>query len=236
MSEKDTVNHFDKRQAESYDARWQALAPLNDSLHLQLSLVLEEAPEEARVLCVGAGTGAELIALARRFSTWRFLAVDPSAPMLEVCRRKAEANGVADRCAFHVGHVSDVPEAEGVFDAATSLLVSHFIVNLEERLRYFRDIRERLRPGGVLVTSDLCEAPRGQQAELMPVWLRMMRYAGATSEQVEGMLTSYEQNVSMLPEQAMENLLIEAGFSHPTLYAQSLLIRSWFARAKQTHA
>ncbi len=231
MRRKNTVDHFDKQQAEVYDARWQALAPFSESLHLQLGLVLAELPEEARILCVGAGTGAELLALAKRFPKWRFLAVDPSEPMLEVCQRKVEESDIGDRCTFHVGYVHEISDTEELFDGATSILVSHFIVDREERLRFYREIRKRLRIGGLLVTSDLSEAPRGQQVELMPVWLRMMQYAGATSEQVQGMLDAYQENVSMLPEEAMESLLMEGGFAQPTLFAQSLLIRSWFARA-----
>ncbi|EDY85040.1 Methyltransferase domain family [Verrucomicrobiia bacterium DG1235] len=231
MRNNQTSNSFDKQQADSYDSRWKTLAPFNESLHLQLALVLSELPEHARILCVGAGTGAELLALAKRYPKWRFLAVDPSQSMLEVCQRKVEESGFSDRCAFHAGFVSEIPDTECQFDAATSILVSHFLVESGERLLYFREIRKRLRLGGLLATGDLSEAPRGQQVALMPVWLRMIQHAGATFEQVQGMLDAYERSVSMLPEEAMESLLVEAGFERPTLFAQSLLIRSWFARA-----
>lgn len=223
---------FDKQNAESYDTRWAELAPFNESLHLQMRIILGELPANSRILCVGAGTGAELLALAELFPKWRFLAVDPSEPMLEICQRKADENGIADRCDFLVGFVHDIPDTNRCFDAATSVLVSHFILDRAERLNYFQEIKKRLRQGGLLVTTDLSEAPRGQQAELMRVWQRMMEHVGATAEQVEGMLEAYKKSVSMLSEESLEALLREAGFEQPTQFAQTLLIRSWFARTE----
>lgn len=234
MTNKNTANYFDKQQADSYDERWAALAPFNESLHMQLGLILGDLPEKARILCVGAGTGAELLALAKQFPQWSFLAVDPSLPMLEKCREKAKTSGISDRCNYHAGHISDIPDTEGAFDAATSILVSHFIVDRSERLRFFQGIRNRLRPEGFLITSDLSEAPRRQQQELMQVWIRMMKHMGANAKQVEGMLAAYDENVAMLSEENMESLLEEAGFEKPTLFTQSLLIRSWFARASSS--
>ena len=77
-----------------------------------------------------AGTGQELVYLAEKFPRWRFAAVEPSAPMLAVCRRKAEERGVAPRCVFHEGYLDSLPPS-APFDAATSLLVSQFILDPE---------------------------------------------------------------------------------------------------------
>jgi tRNA (cmo5U34)-methyltransferase len=124
--------HFDATNAASYDERWAPLLPLRDSLHLQIGLLLQDLAAEARVLCVGAGTGAELLALARLFPTWHFVALDPSEPMLTICRQRAEAGGIVSRCEFHAGYVDDLPDRQE-FHAATSLLVSHFLIEPAQR-------------------------------------------------------------------------------------------------------
>lgn len=85
------------------------------------------------------GTGSELIYLAQRFPQWHFTAVEPSAPMLDVCRRRVEACGIASRCVFHEGYLDSLP-GSGAFDAATSLLVSHFILERGARSNFFRAI------------------------------------------------------------------------------------------------
>jgi tRNA (cmo5U34)-methyltransferase len=55
---------FDESHAAAYDERFAKLAPMQDALHLVTQLALAELPADARVLCVGAGTGAELVHLA----------------------------------------------------------------------------------------------------------------------------------------------------------------------------
>ncbi|AOS43826.1 hypothetical protein Verru16b_00884 [Lacunisphaera limnophila] len=224
-------NAFDAQHAAVYDDRWAPLAPLRDSLHLQMRFVLQQLPAAARVLCVGVGTGAELLALARFFPGWRFVAVDPSAPMLDVCRRKAAEAGVADRCEFHSCFIHEVPAGEP-FDAATSVLVSQFITDRARRTEFFREIARRLRPDGLLITADLITAPDGQHERLLGVWSQMMRHVGASEAQIQAMFATYEHDMALLAAPVMEALLVEAGFDRPVRISQSLLIHAWFARRK----
>ncbi|HEY0966261.1 MAG TPA: class I SAM-dependent methyltransferase [Opitutaceae bacterium] len=230
MTQPASPSHFDAQQAANYDDRWAPLAPLRDSLHLQIAMVLRELPSTAHLLCVGAGTGAEVLALARFYPEWRFTVVEPSLPMLEVCRRKATEAGIAARCTFHGGYVDTLPVTTAAFDAATVLLVSHFITDRATRTAFFREVAVRVRSGGWVITADLTTAPDGRQARLFPVWQQLLRHAGATAEQVQAMLAAYERDVSLLPERELEALLEAAGFADPVRFSQSLLIHAWFAR------
>lgn len=224
-----TPNHFDRQSAERYDERWAPLAPLRDSLHLQMRLILQELPTEARVLCIGAGTGAELLALAKAFPSWRFVAVDPSAPMLDVCRQRAEQAGITGRCEFHAAYVHELP-ADLRFDAATAILVSQFVTDPVQRIAFFREIARRLQPGSPLVSADLAHLPTDQHAQLLPVWRRLQALSGATPEQIEQTMAAYGRNVAVLPPAEIEAMLVQAGFAAPVPFSQSLLIHAWFAR------
>ena len=51
---------FQGDEASAYDNRFAKLAPFKEALHLVLSMALADLPVDARVLCVGVGTGAEL--------------------------------------------------------------------------------------------------------------------------------------------------------------------------------
>lgn len=219
---------FDQ-QAEVYDQQWAKIAPLRDALNLLVAAVFANLPAESRVLCVGAGTGSEILYLAQRFPGFRFTAVEPSGPMLEVCQRWAHAQGIAERCVFHQGYVESLPES-GPFDAATSLLVSQFILDAQERLAFFRSIADRLRPGACLASADLC-ADRDTPAylSLLEVWMRMMHAADVPDEMVQRMRTVYARDIGILPPAQLADIIATAGFDAPIPFFQGGLIHACYA-------
>src|SRR5690606_12507615 len=137
---------FDQ-QAAGYDRQWAKTAPIRDCLYFLLEPLLAPLPAEARVLCVGVGTGQEMAHLAAAHPGWSFTAVEPSGAMLEACRQRADAEGFATRCRFHHGFLETLP-ADAPYDAATCFLVSQFITARAERVRFFSCIASRLRPAG----------------------------------------------------------------------------------------
>ena len=52
------------------------------------------------------------------------------------------------------GYLNSLPDTE-YFDVATSILISHFIINPEDRINYFSEIALRLRPESYLMSDDL---------------------------------------------------------------------------------
>lgn len=219
---------FDAQRAAAYDQQFAQLAPMRDALHLVARLVLSDLPSDARVLCVGVGTGLELLDLALAFPRWRFTAVEPAAPMLAICRQKVAANGLNERCALHEGYLESLP-AQPPFDAATVLLVSHFLVEYAARRAFFAEIAERLRPGGYLVTADLANGPSpGTFERLFEVWARALRHAGMTPEQVAGMRDSYGRDVALSAPGEVERIITDAGFDPPVQCFQALLMHGWY--------
>ncbi len=122
---------FDAGHAEVYGRQFERIRAAKDALHLLLAVRLRRLPDHACVLIAGAGKGAEARHLAALHPGWRFTLADPSEAMRAVARRHAEAEGIADRCTFHVGTVSSSPH--DAHDAATSLLVSQFLTDATAR-------------------------------------------------------------------------------------------------------
>jgi len=229
MKPEELKETFDQ-QASGYDKQSAKIAPIHDGLHFLLEAVFSDLPSEARVLCVGVGTGAELVHLAQKFPLWRFTAVDPSGAMLEVCRAKAEEMGFVERCHFHEGYVESLP-VKGMHDAATCFLVSQFILEQEARSAFFHSIAQRLKPGGILASSDLASDVGSKvYEELLKDWLYMMTAAEVTPERLEQMRVTYDNHVSILPPMTVAAIIESGGFETPVQFFQAGLIHAWHSK------
>lgn len=221
---------FDEARAEAYDTQFQMGRPFMDNLHLVTRIVLAGLPADARILCAGAGTGAEALYLASVFPGWQFTLLDPSEAMLNVARRRTDAAGVSDRCTFHVGYMESL-NAPAPFDAATSFLVSHFITDTDERQRYFNEISARLKPGALFVNADIAADMTAETfPALMEAWLGFYALLGMPEEGRKAFPEMFGRDVAAHPPQKVEELIKAARFDQPVPFFQSLLIRGWFTR------
>lgn len=226
----DEIKAIFDQQAAGYDARWAKTAAIRDALYLLLDAVFSGQRDDAGVLCVGVGTGEEIHYLARRNPGWTFTAVDPSGAMLEICREKAERGGYASRCRFHEGYVDSLP-AGTAFDAATCFLVSQFILDESARTGFFRQIAARLRPGGILASSDLASDVTSAEYEaLLELWLAMLQASGIPAAGLEQMRAAYARDVAVLPPAKVAAIIEAGGFDTPVLFYQAGLIHAWFSK------
>lgn len=231
MQQEEITALFDK-QAASYDQQWSKLAPINDALHLLTRAVLSDLPPKAKILCVGAGTGTEILYLAQTFPDWHFTAVEPSTAMLDVFRRRAEEQGISSRCVFHPGYLDSLPAGEP-FDAATAFLVSHFIQERQVRSAFFQSIAERLSPAGSLISSDLAgDLTASACQNLLDVWFRVMSGSGTlpSAEAITHMREAYRRDVAILPPQDVRDIIMRAGFDAPVQFFQAGMIHAWYAK------
>jgi len=222
---------FQGDMAASYDARNAPMTPLRDALQfLTARLFLQDLPQEARILCVGAGTGLEILYLAGIAPGWTFTAVDPSGDMLAVCRSRLAEAGLTDRCQVFQGYIDEFGQ-ETRYDAATSILASHFITDRGERQRYFSEIAARLEPGAVLVNADL-SGDRTTPAfpELEHAWLAALRATGMDDEGVTSYRENLDTSVGLLAPADLAELIASAGFTPPVQFYQGGLIHGHFAR------
>lgn len=220
---------FDQ-QAAGYDRQWAPMAPINACLYYLLDAVLADLPADARVLCVGVGTGKELAYLAERHPGWRFTAVEPSGAMLDICSSRMDEAGSASRCTFHEGYLDSLPE-QAPHDAATCFLVSQFLLQPEARTAFFAAIAARLLPGGILASTDLASDTRSREYEaLLQAWMNMMGAAGIPPEGQARMRAAYASDVAVLPPDEVAAIVAAGGFDVPARFFQAGLIHGWFSR------
>ncbi|WNJ77426.1 class I SAM-dependent methyltransferase [Cedecea neteri] len=224
----DTNDIFNAAFSRQYDASSERLKDISNNLHTLLSLLLRDLPEDAHVLCVGVGTGTEIIRLANQYPGWRFTGIDPSPDMLSVCQEKLELEGLNDRCTLIEGHVIDVPEQDK-FDAALCLLVAHFIQH-PQRGGIYQHIADRLKPAGQLISAEIAgdmEAPEfdGQLRN----WVALQQAYTQRQRDIAEVKAELNQRLLLLPPRQTEALMREAGFASATPFFQSLLIHGWQA-------
>lgn len=204
------------------------LVPGFADLHRMVTLLLSErAPDDARVLVLGAGGGLELKAFAKARPGWRFDGVDPSAEMLNLAQ--ATLGPDAARARLHHGLIDIAPE--GPFDAAACLLTLHFVAH-DERLRTLGAVRGRLKPGAPLAVAHFSFP---QEPDDRSLWLS--RYAafavasGVEPSQAENARSMIAARLPILAPEDDEQLLRDAGFSGVSLFYAGFAFRGWVAYA-----
>ena len=219
---------FDQQVA-GYDQQWAGMAPIRQTLYLLLDALFVGLPADARILCVGAGTGAEIGHLAERFPGWRFTALDPSGAMLEVCRQRAERGGFLQRCDFHEGYL-DTLAPGAAYDGATCFLVSQFLLEPAARTGFFGQIAQRLKPGGLLASVDLAADIHSPAYEvLLHGWMTLMAAAGVDAQMLERARTAYARDVAVLPAPQVAGIIQAAGFAAPVQFFQAGLMHGWIS-------
>ena len=228
-SESPAKDFFTKEIAQAYDANNSRLAPIADNMHFLIRLTLHDLPPEAKILCVGVGTGAEIFALAKIFPQFTFVGVEPSEAMLEVCQERVNSSGIANRCQFIHGYVQDVPPVE-TFDAALAILVGHF-VKREERASFYQNMVSRLKKGGVLINTEISydlNAP--EFLTTLKHWERVQTLMGATSESLAKLPQTLREVLTVLPPTAVEDSLRRSGISTPVRFFQAFMISGWYGK------
>lgn len=214
--------------APSYDERNRPLARNSENLHFLINLILADLPEDARILCVGIGTGADILALATDHPGWSFVGVDPSEAMLAVCAERLEKAGLTDRCVLVHGYAQDVTGA-AAFDAVVTLFVAHFIP-LEERPALYEDMNARLKPGGYLITAEICydlNAP--EFPSMLKNWQQVQKLMGATPESLSALEDTLRNRLSVISPEETERLIRDSGLSLPVRYYQAFMLSGWYA-------
>jgi ubiquinone/menaquinone biosynthesis C-methylase UbiE len=139
-----------------------ALAPL-DHFHGRGVLATKEiaallAPKAGeRVLDIGCGIGGPARWIADKFGC-HVTGVDLTAAFCRAAEMFNAATGMADRVRILQGNALALPLEPDSFDRAYS---QNVIMNIADKVAFYREALRVLRPGGVLALSNVCIGPNG---------------------------------------------------------------------------
>ncbi len=226
------ANFFTKEVSQSYDERNSKLTPISGNMHFLIRLVLKGLPTRARILCVGVGTGAEILSLASAYPEWTFVGLDPSDSMLDVCRERLKEAGVLSRCELVHGYIQDLANGQKYeqFDAAVSVLVGHF-VKREERVGFFQHIAARVAKGGYVVNTEISfDLASAEFPSMLKNWEQVQTLMGATPESLAALPTQMREALTILPPSEVESLMRQSGIALPVRFFQAFMISGWYGK------
>lgn len=224
---------FDTSRAGEYAHQSRIALAGYDACHELSACMMSAALGEgrrARVLVVGAGgTAGEIITAARLEPEWSFVAVDPSPPMLDLARAHLIEAGMLDRVEIVPGSVADL-DSSSPFDAAIMIGVLHHLPGDAAKQDILAQIALRLQPGAPLIVAGNYRTYASQPL-FMAAWATRWRMNGLAPDEVQFKMNKILQGAEPpRSEEAVNSLLIEAGFEEPIRFFASLFWGAWLAR------
>lgn len=230
----ETKIEFDRDRALEYDLDIRKAIPGYEALHDMGSILLQNSlTASAKLLVVGCGTGVELIIYCQHNREWRLTGVDPSKEMMAIAQEKLANQGFSERVCLHTGYIDTLKTTEPM-DAATLILVMHFLPNDGAKLELLQNIAQHLKPGADLILADLY----GDQslpyfAQFKKAWkdFYLSRLDEASKIKTEPkFLPSIENSIHFITEAKTIELLQVAGFNQVTKFYNAFLFGGWIAK------
>lgn len=208
---------FKGEQATHYDERITRLVPGYQLLHgltgAQLQVLF---PDEASILVVGAGTGKEIVELAKLNASWSFIAQDISEDMLAIADQNFTNLGLKNRVQIHHGDLSSLATQ---VDCALCLLVLHFLEDNGDKKMLLNQMNRVLKAQAPLFIADLMRPETQFEREAQLVFCRTL---GLTEIGQTRMHHNLVHEFYPLDRMRLSELLDECGFNAPHPFFKAL--------------
>ncbi|HEX2909778.1 MAG TPA: class I SAM-dependent methyltransferase [Chloroflexia bacterium] len=233
MSDKPEGINFDTSpplQVVQYDNTVSKFVPGYEAIfQMALAYLRTIVAASGEVLIVGAGSGKELLTFGQAMPGWLLTGVDPSAHMLAIAREKLVQHNLTERVNLQQGVVEDLGVSRK-FQAATCILVMHFLPDNGEKLSLLSAIASRLNPGSPLILVDIYGGPEFVK-EFGPAWIKHGHQMGLPLEQMQQLEKSHG-TFYPIDEARTLALLEQAGFEQIRRFYSALVYGGWIAQRK----
>lgn len=226
---------FNHTLANEYEKGIRRTLPSYDAmLRLIQTFYRSTLHEHAEMLIVGAGSGNEILQLADGRPHWSFMGIDPSESMLDIAKERLQS--LPNDLSFYQGTLLDTHLPAIKFDAASCVLVLHFIQGYEDKLSTLKEICNHLKPGAPFVLVSKYGRPGTIETELQfdlwrSYWLQHTKLSVADVAEMEKSIRA----LSFMAEEDILTLLQEAGFITPSRFFATTLFGGWVCFKEEEH-
>lgn len=225
---------FNSEIAALYEKNTRISIPTYDGLFnmVQSYFRMQLGDNPANVLVVGAGGGNEISAWGPSNPPWTFTGVDPSEQMIKIAQQKATQLEMKQRVNLIQGTVEDLPKNKFKFDAASCILVLHFIADEQEKLKLLRTIKDNLKSGAPFVlVSAYGDRDDAELLDRINVWKSFWLDGGYELSKVDELGRSI-MKISFIPEDHIKRLLADSGFTNVTRFYSTGLFAGWICHTE----
>ncbi|MFJ7953292.1 class I SAM-dependent methyltransferase [Lysinibacillus sp. NPDC096418] len=218
---------FNTELATEYEKGIRRTLPSYDAmLRLTQTFFQSALPDEAKFIVVGAGSGNEISLLAEQKPLWSFVGIDPAEAMLHFAMERLKP--LPNNITLLHGTLLETELPVTQFDAASCILVLHFIETYDEKLATLKTIAQNLNPGAPFVLVSKYGQLGSAETELQfDLWRAYwLQHTKLTSAQVSDMEQSIRA-LSFMREEDILTLLKEAGFTSPSRFFATTLFGGW---------
>ena len=199
---------------------------------LMMDLLAEAAsvlvPNAGKILDLGCGAGNQTLNLLRVFPAANCTLLDLSPAMLERAHERVGAV-IPDRIELLEGDLRTVPLPEGKFDLAVAAAVLHHLRDDADWAHAFAKIHSVLKPGGVLLVSDLIRHENPKIEALFKVRQEAFLREALGDAEAERIMRSIAESDTPSPLEYQFALLRKIGFREVGLLHKNLVFGAYYA-------
>ncbi|MEI7556216.1 class I SAM-dependent methyltransferase [Candidatus Chlorohelix sp.] len=226
----DKMFNFNSGYGEVYDTFVrQSIFGYEQIFSMVTALLKDRLPTDANLLVGGCGTGMELVTFGTKMPGWRMTGFDPSEQMISIAKARVEHQGLGERVRLVQGYADALLEGE-IYDAATLILVLHFIPDVAGKLSLLKTVASHIKPGGSLIyLSHHGDTTDSAFKEMLNAWRNFKLFNGVSVEKAENVVNTAIANGQFTPESVSLELLEQAGFSDIKRFYNAFLTSGWIA-------
>jgi len=231
-SQLNTANYFDSDRANRYNKQIWKIIPGYEALHnMAYALLGINLSKEANLLIVGSGTGTEIINLSQLNPQWQLMGVEPSPDMMAIAKRKLTEQGLSKQVKLHLGFTDELSESK-LYNAATLILVMHFLPDDGTKLALLQNIAKRLKQGATFILADLHGDKDSKHfQDFIAAWkLYQLNVGVASAEDIEKNVQRRMKTIQFVTEARIIELLQTAGFNDIEQFYSAYSFRGWIAK------